>query len=456
MSAFGASSLVPASRDTVHIFVDPALAGGLILPSGLLAAETPDAGDIAVLSATADRGLRRHVLLDPLKPVVVVGDADAFDELACADLSPDNLASALNTAIAIARRYAELRAMVRPEFLVQAASALLAFAWTRSNRISPMFSPKLRRGFAYHAARVLGAETATKPPDPVTLLAELTRAGYLASELVDIAHPCPACGSINVLLRDGCPQCGGIDLIDEPLVHHFACAFQAEERRFLGPHGVYTCPKCRKELRHFGLDYDKPGQVHICSECGHRAQEARALGRCLACNHRFPAEDSPRLRILDYVLTPEGAHALFSGMAQTDPIGSILGERLPLLSLPLFSILAHKMHAIEQRHKLHTLALVIDLTGVRNLPQGAGREIQFFVRFGSELASLVRSTDVVAYHLGKLILLLPGADIERGRQVEERLRGALADLFDREVIDDAGFRFQSISDCVQSGLIGLR
>lgn len=456
MSAFGASPLVPATRHTLQIYVDPALAGGFILPSCLNAAESPNAADIAVLSAASDRGLRRQLLLDPLKPVVVVGDGNPFDELKCVDLSLDSIAPVLNEAMAIAGRYAELRAMVRPEFLVQAASALLAFAWTRANRISPMFSPKLRRGFAYHAARVLGAEAATKPPDPVTLLAELTRAGYLASELVDIAHPCPACGSINVLLRDGCPDCGSIDLTDEPLVHHFACAFQAEEQRFLGAHGVYTCPKCRKELRHFGLDYDKPGQIHICSECSHRAQEARALGRCLACNHRFPAEDSPRLRILDYVLTPEGAHALFSGMAQTDPIGSILGERLPLLSLPLFSILAYKMQAIEQRHKLHTLALIIDLTGIKNLPQGAGREIQFFVRFGSELASLVRSTDVVAYHLGKLILLLPGADVERGRQVEARLRGALADVFDRDVIDDAGFRFQSISECVQNGLIGLR
>lgn len=456
MSAFGASPLVPAVRDTLQIFVDPALAGGFILPPGLVAAEHPGTADIAVLSAAGDPGLRRQVLLDPLKPAVVVGDAHVFDELKCADVSPDSITPALNEAMAIARRYAELRAMVRPEFLVQAASALLAFAWTRANRIAPMFSPKLRRGFAYHAARVLGADAATRAPDPVTVLAELTRAGYLASELVDIAHPCPACGSINVLLRDGCPDCGSIDLTDEPLVHHFACAFQAEESRFLGPHGVYTCPKCRKELRHFGLDYDKPGQIHICSECSHRAQEARALGRCLACNHRFAAEDSPRLRILAYVLTPEGAHALFSGMSQTDPIGSILGERLPLLSLPLFSILAHKMQAIEQRHKLHTLALVIDLTGIRNLPQGAGREIQFFVRFGSELASLVRSTDVVAYHLGKLILLLPGADLERGRQVEQRLRGALADVFDRDVIDEAGFRFQSISDCVQSGLIGLR
>lgn len=452
MTDFGVSAALPATRDRHLVFVDPVFQSEQILSAGLLSTEQPDSADIAVISASADRNLIRSACHDPFKPVIVVGEGNEFDELKSSDLAFDNLQPVLDRATGIAKRYAELRSTVPSASLSLPMNALLAFAWTRFNRISVMFSPKLKRGSAYHASRVLVSEPGTQPPDPVTLLAEMARSGFLSSELVDIAHPCPDCGSINVLLRDGCPKCGCIDIIDLPLIHHFDCAFQAEESQFLGPHGIYTCPKCRKELRHFGFDYDKPGQVHVCAECNHRATEVQALGRCLSCGLKFPAEDSPRLRIHDYVLTAEGTHALFSGMAQTDPITSILGKRLPLLPLPMLTVVAQKMMAIEERHHLQTLALIIDLTKIKQIPQGAGMEIQFFVRFGSELANLVRSTDIVAYHLGRLILLLPGADLERGRFVETRLKRALGDIFEHDVIDGAGFQFHSIGDCLQHGL----
>ncbi len=418
------------------------VADGLVPPGAALAGFIPSGqaadADILVVPAataggTAGRRGRR------LRPVIRIGRAGEPVEFQVPDLRADRLRPVLDRAVAVVDRLRELRLAVDDAMLADPAAVLLAFAWSRGGRIAARLSARFERGFGYDAAGVLAAAGDAAEPDPVPHLMALAEAGYLTPEFRELAHTCPDCGSINVLLRDGCPECGGVDVADETLIHHFACGFQGEEQRFATHAGAYVCPKCRKELRHFGLDYDKPGLVHLCKGCGHRATELEARGRCLACEAGFSGEDSPRLAIHDFVLTPEGTDALFSGTVSVDPIADLIGRSLPLVPLDFAAMMAKKMAAIEARHGLSTLVVTIDLSRIVSLPRGTGMQAAFFVRIGTELSILLRATDVAACHLGRIVLVLPGADTDRADQVRARLCGALRSVFDRSVVDELGF-----------------
>lgn len=428
-----------------RVFIDPRLSPGPALPSPFAVSEDPDRAELFVFDRGAPRDLRRRAHRDALRPVVVLGGGGG-DELAVPNPRLDTLDPVLDRASAIVDRLRELRSVRPAAEITDPASKLLAFAWTRSSRIVASFSASLTRGFGYAAAQVLVADPDDPPPDPVTQLNGMAAAGYLAAELRDVAHACPACGSINVLLRDGCPACGSVDIRDETLIHHFACGFQAEESRFAVDFGIYVCPKCRRELRHFGLDYDKPGIIHRCNACGLQTSELEARGRCLACDATFAAEDGGRYSIHDYVLTAEGIDALFSGVLQTDAVSELIGRNLPLLPQGYAAVMVQKLAAIAERHDLTALVMTIDLNPIRRLPEGAGMQARFFVRVGAELAQLLRATDAVTYHMGKVTLLLPGADRERGERVEHRLRTALSAVFDSSCVDQASFAYENVGD----------
>jgi ssDNA-binding Zn-finger/Zn-ribbon topoisomerase 1 len=408
----------------------------------------PEDAEILALTAAAAGG-PGYGMPARLRPAIRVGGSDAPAEFAAPDLRPEALRPVLEAAADVARRIRDLRTAVDEAKLSDPPAALLAFAWTRGGRIDARISAKFDRGFGYDAGCVLAEGPDGERPDPVTHLTALAEAGYLTPEFHDLAHACPTCGSINVLMRDGCPACGAVDMTDDTLLHHFACGFQGEESRFATHGGAYVCPKCRRELRHFGLDYDKPGVLHVCNGCGHRATELEARGRCLACAARFSGEDSPRQTIHDFVLTPAGADALFSGTVQVDSVAGLIGRNLPLVPFDFAVMLAKRMAAIEDRHGLSTAVIVIDLTRLGGLPRGAGMEAAFYVRVGIELAALLRSTDAVAYHLGRLVVVLPGTGADRADHVRTRLCGALASVYEASTIAEMGFEHVTAEDFVK-------
>src|SRR5262249_36204865 len=73
------------------------------------------------------------------------------------------------------------------------------------------------------------------------------------------------------------------------------------------------CPKCLRQLRHFGLDYEKPGTVHTCRACGSRTPEPDAGFICADCTKTSDTSRSSKKRWFSYELLPSGASALLSG-----------------------------------------------------------------------------------------------------------------------------------------------
>lgn len=387
------------------------------------------------VSGTELASLLNH---DPLKPVVFVGGVGGrygggYGAPADRD-GADVLRRALADAHAAAVRLRELRAVVGRGYTQDVYHLALAFAYTRENRVRVSIGTDRPRGYFYDLDVVLTG-IGSEDSDAATLLGSLTASGYLRQQLAEIAHSCPTCGSIQLLLRDACIDCGSPSFATVDIVHHFRCGRQAPETEFLTPARLYVCPKCRRELRHFGLDYDKPGEVHVCERCGHSGAESAVHGRCLACRSSFLAATAPKLRLYDYELTEAGIHAVLSGQARVfDPV-RLLGEHLPLMPLDMLFVMARKLVALQSRAGVETLMLSLGCAEAVARTRTTGEEIRLLVRIGIELVKLIRETDVAAYDRGNLYLLMPGAAPTDADAVRERLMAALRTVFHEEVLN---------------------
>jgi DNA-directed RNA polymerase subunit RPC12/RpoP len=406
-----------------------------------------DAEVLCLPEAIRDGNLKALLNNDPLKPVILAGDP----------LEAVRWQAELREARAVALRVRELHAAVGRTYADDLYRLTLGFAYTRGNRIRARIGTHGigaiggtggERGYGYDcdlALSIAGSGSKTGP-----LLVSLVASGFLSEHLVEVAHACPTCGSIQLLFRDGCEACASPDVRTVDLVHHFRCGHQGPETLFAGRHGLYICPKCRRELRHFGLDYDKPGDVTVCAACGHTSAQTSVHGRCLSCHAAFPAADAPKLRIFDYTLTGAGMHAVLSGQARMFDPARLLEENLPLMPLDTLFMMARKFAALGNRTVVDTLLMTVFLNRAIAESQTTGEEIRLLVKIGVELVKLIRETDTAAYDRGNLYLLMPAASHDDAEAVQTRMMNALQPVFDAAILDRLIWRAEAVEDFLAS------
>ena len=133
----------------------------------------------------------------------------------------------------------------------------------------------------------------------------LCEQGLLKREFFDRLNVCPRCNSARLHVREECAKCRSANLADEPYLHHFACAFQGPKSQFRRGSDL-ICPKCEREVTHFGFDYDKPGTMIVCKACGHAASEPVVGFVCLDCGAHANSEACPTRDIYSYQITSQG------------------------------------------------------------------------------------------------------------------------------------------------------
>lgn len=125
-------------------------------------------------------------------------------------------------------------------------------------------------------------------------------------------HTCVRCSSARLLAYEACPSCGGADLADERIVHHYRCGAQEAESHFIRGRRL-VCPKCRRDLRHFGMDYGKSGVIVHCRSCGTSHGEPDPHFACLDCGNVVHAGKALQTDWYHYDLTETGLRALKEG-----------------------------------------------------------------------------------------------------------------------------------------------
>lgn len=238
-----------------------------------------------------------------LAPVAAVASPPcAGAELRLGEPGLPTASAVLAETLEVVRRVAALPEAVRTS--TDPSLLLLARCATRAGGLAAAYDPCAPRFVSYPAAG--------RVRDVRRHAARLAEAGLLARSFFDRLHVCPACRSSRLNVREECPACRGSSIAEEATVHHFACAQIALERAFLSGDGL-VCPKCRTRLRHFGIDYEKPGVATVCNGCGHVDGEPAVGFRCVDCGAHHDAQAISLRDWFSYALTPAGEEALARG-----------------------------------------------------------------------------------------------------------------------------------------------
>lgn len=250
----------------------------------------------------------------------------------------------------------------------------------------------------------------------------------LRREFFDRFHICGRCDSARIYVREECSKCGSSDLVEEQYLHHFRCAYQGPESEFRRGDAL-ICPKCRRELTHFGFDYDRPGTMIVCRHCQHAASDPAIGFVCLDCGSHTEAESCHTRDMYSYELTDQGI-----GLAEYGR--SFLGgarKALRFAELPIELIVALNTAAKEFNDNRTPFALVtISYQNEREITaeHGARQFAQARDLFIDNLRAALAKTDTVvkgqSYDYALLLGRTPQdaeADFERlGQRAAANLR----------------------------------
>jgi Thaumarchaeal output domain 1 len=312
--------------------------------SGISCRSTPSApcAGILMLGPVTPAQLA-GVLIEVPDPAVPIADFAGNRGLRCdfagEQLDPPAIIAFRELSIPIWRRLAELpfRA-VRED---RAELTLLRIAYSRDAAIKASFAPDSSQLVDY---RLLGRISAAR--QRLEALADLD---LLRRQFFTRTHACGRCQSARLHAYEACPACGGGNLVDEPIVHHYRCGSQAPESLFVDGR-LLVCPKCRRVLRHFGVDYGKPGIAVVCRGCDAVEDEPVANFACLDCAAVTPSADSSPTDWYHYELTEEGLRALHDGQLPRLNIAPVLQRYGRAFSPREFSLLVAEALRVARRY----------------------------------------------------------------------------------------------------------
>lgn len=226
--------------------------------------------------------------------------------------SDDTKGLVLQTLKSINQRLKELNYEIHQlDFNQSLIQSSLQYLYSRQISLIPNRSRAAKIGFAYpFLSSVLTHEDGKRM---VEILSKSSLEGHLNKQKQDTVHSCKKCSGGYLNYRECCPKCGSADLKTEDLIHHFLCAHIAPEQDYKQQDHL-ECPKCDKELRHIGIDYDKPSSIHTCNDCNHQFQQAEVKALCIDCGHDNELSQLGTIEINSFELTPMGEQAAKYGM----------------------------------------------------------------------------------------------------------------------------------------------
>ncbi len=205
---------------------------------------------------------------------------------------------------------------------------LLRFLITRSKKLKPILTRTSSIGYNFKELEmIMGCD----PMQGHRKLKEYAESGHLSASLIDKANLCYECESSYVHFSECCTQCNSIDLKNEELIHHFRCAYIGPESDF--KKGDYmTCPKCDHTLKHIGIDYDKPSEIHTCKSCSHASQETKMKATCIDCGKENELSQLTTIPIYEYTVTQSG-HSYAEEPFQRTPVESVRKDQFDSVAM---------------------------------------------------------------------------------------------------------------------------
>jgi diguanylate cyclase (GGDEF)-like protein len=300
--------------------------------------------------------------------------------------------------------------------------ALLQWMLDQPDGLAPQSQLDSSCGHSYPAAREIFE---CKPGEETAALEHLAEGGYLTRQFFDTIHLCAFCSHWALNFRELCPQCKSSNLKTVDLIHHYRCSY-------VGPCGEFRkgvrmeCPKCKRDLRHIGIDYEQPASNYQCGSCAHVFTDARVSCRCLSCGQLFGVERATVRTLYAYRLSSKGAQAAAEGELEAGrPPESLVDERLGVYTLKFLETrLAEESRRLRRSQRPLSL-LLLHLDGMQSYEEEFGKEAAGLLvkNLIQVITETLRGCDVTAHFEDRtLAVLLPETGLERAGIAAERIR----------------------------------
>jgi diguanylate cyclase (GGDEF)-like protein len=308
-------------------------------------------------------------------------------------------------------------------------------------RIEPEYNMAARNGYTYKVAADFFKTTDGSEIEQLKYLADKQ---VLTKEFFDKVLLCPYCFNHDINVRETNPtnHSANINVVD--MVNHFSCGYVGGEGEFL--QGIkYVCPKCHKELRHIGVDYDKPGKIYLDMVTGEKFTEPEIYCQCRNCKNLFDADDAVRREIPAFVVMARAAEAVKQGgFTEINLEQELMDQEINVYNLRFFrrKFSEEIERAITFKRPL-SLALV-SVTNFEDILYAKGEVVArgLLKRLTTACKENLWNADILArYKKNSFINLLPEADKKDMEEAVNKFKETLAPL----IADGLEVEVQSVS-----------
>ncbi|AFL74934.1 hypothetical protein [Thiocystis violascens] len=321
----------------------------------------------------------------------------------------------------------EIRAKLRllpplPEGEDRDPLTLCYLAFSRDGQLNGVIDP--------HVEEMVSYPLLTGIPGSRDILESLAESGLFERRFFERLLLCERCGSARALAREVCPSCNSANLEEIQIVHHYRCGHQASRSEFDDGENL-ICPKCRHRLRHYGVDYDTPGEMQRCRTCGKTAAEPLVSFLCADCSHETRGVDIQTREYSHYRLTKAGELAAEEGRLPGREIEELLSRLAGWRSPHNLALILESIHRVHTRYERPYTVVSIPVPDLEQARQelGATGITRLRRALVDMLRESLRSADFVALHEGRIVMLLPETDPANGEAVMKRLSQQIRESF---------------------------
>lgn len=258
-------------------------------------------------------------------------------------------------------------------------------------------------------------------------LAEKKRGILEPESLVDRIRACKSCSSSHLNYIEVCPECRSIDVETQSSLHCFTCGNVSDQQSFMR-RGKLECPKCLTQLRHIGVDYDRPLENYHCNSCSSNFIETETICQCFSCNQISNINELIIQNLEQYKLGEAGEYLFHHGKLFQAPELSIKGK----VDIVFFRHLITWVNKVALRHEQEHLLLAIYLPTLQEFEQ-QNSSLQLFNlmnKITDYLSKILRDTDICCQlKQDVLMVFMPHTARAQVNTLEQKLT-KLNDMFE--------------------------
>ncbi|MGL4598380.1 MAG: hypothetical protein ACRCYO_12685, partial [Bacteroidia bacterium] len=149
------------------------------------------------------------------------------------------------------------------------------------------------------------------------------------------------------------------------------CAFIGPISEFKNPvDSTLSCPKCNKQLRHIGVDYDKPSVINKCNNCSSSFQDMFVKAKCMSCEQDTDVQYLVSRQINTYRFTKKGRTAAVNGFFSSSADTEDIFGTVPLETMRV--MLHYSMERLKRVNGLRTNVSVLYIENMYELVNRMG------------------------------------------------------------------------------------